>query len=471
MDVHADRRLAPYTLLLATVAVGGAVTALASLSPFIHLAYRSAPVHVALETSGALVALLAAYLVFGRFRVSGRANDLALVYPLALFASTNLFVSAFQALSSSVEPNRLATWTPAMTRLVAAATLAAAAFVPPRLVASPVGAARLVWAACLATLTTVALFVNFVGDALPKALERDVAAVARTYPAFTAHPGFVATHVAAVVLFGLAAMGFARASERDGDELMRWFAGGAGLASFASLNYTFSPTLYSNWVYTGDVLRVGFYILLLVGAAREIQRHWEGQARAAVLEERRRLARDLHDGLAQELAFIWRQARRLATSDDAAALAPLTGAVERALHESRRAVAALRSAPNQSLAAAMVDAVDAVAARVGAAVIVDVPRDTDVSPKVREELLRIACEAVANAGTHGRARVIRVQVTGGRQLSLTVTDDGAGFDTTSLPRVGKFGVLSMQERARALGGRLDIRSRPGQGTRVELVLP
>ena len=451
----------------AALAVGIAVTALISFVPFIHFAYRSPSVHLVLETVAALIALLAAYLLFGRFRTSRRANDLALIYPLGLFAANNVFVSF---VSRGSTPGALEGWVPPIVGLIAAATFAVAAFVPPRMVESPVGAARFVAAASIGTLSVVALVASVFSSLLPQVVEP--AAVDPTdVPALAGHPLLLATFAAAAVLFGAASVGFARAAARDADELMMWFSGGAALAGVASLHYFLFPSRSSDWVYSGDVLRIGLYLLLLVGAAREIERYWEERARAAVLEERRRLARDLHDGLAQELAFIWRQTRRLAAGQNGPFVSALSSSVERALHESRRAVAALGVAPTQSLAAAMAEAVDSVAARVGTRAIVDVDESVVLPPETREQLLRIACEAVANAGRHGQANFVRVDVFGGSAPRLLVVDDGRGFDTSAPPRQATFGLLSMRERARALGGRLLVSSRPGGGTRVELMLP
>jgi signal transduction histidine kinase len=462
-------RLRTYRVPLVAVAAGAALTLLTSFAPFVHFAYHSPSAHLVLETTAALVALLAAYLLVGRFRTSRRANDLALIYPLGLFAANNIFVS-FIILTSGADPTVLEDWVPALVRVIAAATFAGAAFVPPRTVESPDGAARFVAAASIGTLSLVAVFVTFFAAFLPRSL--DVSALPPTGEATLAgHPLLLSTYAVAGLLFALAAVGFARSATRDSDELMLWFSGGAALAAVASLHYFLSPSRFSDWVYTGDLVRVGFYVLLLLGAAREIERYWEERAKAAVLEERRRLARDLHDGVAQELAFIWRQTRRLASGQNGPVLSVLAGSVERALHESRRTVAALRADPTQSLHAALTEAVDAVATRVGTKAIVDVDDDLVVAPEVREQLLRVACEAVANAGRHGRAGVVRVDVFGGEEPRLLVVDDGVGFDTLAPPRHASFGLLTMQERAHALGGKLMVTSRPGDGTRVELVLP
>jgi signal transduction histidine kinase len=459
-----------YWLPLAAAAVGAGVTLMTTFAPFVHVAYRSPSVHLVLETTAALIALLAAYLLFGRFRTSRKASDLALIYPLALFAANNVFVSFIILISPGAPPNALEGWVPAVVRLIAAATFAIAAFVPPRTVVSPVGAVRFVIAASLGTLSVVAVIVSFLSSVLPSAIEAEPTQ-GTTFPTLAGHPLLLSTFAAAVALFALASVGFARSSARDRDELMLWFSAGAALASIASLHYLLFPSRFSDWVYTGDFLRLGFYALLLVGAAKEIERYWEERARAAVLEERRRLARDLHDGLAQELAFIWRQTRRMDSHPDGQMISALGRSVERALHESRRAIAALRASPSQSLAAAMTEAVDAVASRVGTKVIVEVDDDVAVSSETREQLLRVACEAVANAGRHGRATLVRVDVFGGRSPRLLVVDDGSGFDTSVSPQRAAFGLLTMRERARSLGAKLIVSSRPGDGTRVELMLP
>ena len=92
---------------------------------------------------------------------------------------------------------------------------------------------------------------------------------------------------------------------------------------------------------------------------------------------------------------------------------------------------------------------------------------------VEEELLRVGQEALSNAVRHAEARAIRVRVTYGRAgVRLDVRDDGRGFDSGARERIeGHFGLVGMRERAARLGGRLSLRSRPGRGTRVGIVVP
>src|SRR5439155_21070443 len=122
------------------------------------------------------------------------------------------------------------------------------------------------------------------------------------------------------------------------DEFLLWLGAGAIFAAFARANYFIFPSLYSEWVYTGDVLRLGWYILLFIGAVREVQGYQRAYSEGRVLEGRRRIARDPHDGLAQELAFIATKTRELAAGAASRTVLPqLASAAQRGLDESRRA--------------------------------------------------------------------------------------------------------------------------------------
>lgn len=189
-------------------------------------------------------------------------------------------------------------------------------------------------------------------------------------------------------------------------------------------------------------------------------------------EERRRIARDLHDGVAQELAFVARRARRLAVATDDPGLHQIVAAAERGLTESRRQLAALTHPLDEPLDAALARAVEEIAEREGAHVELDLAPGVRVGYEAREGLIRIACEAVSNAIRHAHPSTIRVALTGGDAVRLTIDDDGAGFDPASVvPGPGSgFGLTSMRERAESMGARFRLDSRPGAGTELEVVL-
>jgi signal transduction histidine kinase len=274
-----------------------------------------------------------------------------------------------------------------------------------------------------------------------------------------------------MALFAAAAVGLAQRAERGGDRLMAWFAVGSVVYAFAGLNYFLFPSLVSQWVYVGDFLRLAFVVILLLGVASEIRRYQESLADTAALEERRRLARELHDGLAQELAFIATQSRWLSRhSDESGQMDPLVVAAERALDESRSAISALTRPLDEPLDAALAQAAEDVAGRVGVRLRLELDEGIDVPASTREALVRIVREAVSNTARHGQASTVTVQLSGGPGVTVRVGDDGIGFDPAERDRDG-FGLTSMRERARALGGELSVTSAPGDGTRIEVVIP
>ena len=433
--------------------------------PAVSFAYQRPAVHVALETAAALIAMLAAFLVFGRYLRSPTAADLMLVCALAALAGAN-FVAALEAAVEGAP--RFATWAPLGARIIGSALFAAAAFMPPSRFRRPQTAAAAALTALAAALVGIAVTVAAAGTRLPVGVETDVTGDP-SRATLEGHPVVLAVQLITMALFFAAAVGFSRRFIHTGDALMRWLVIGAVFAAFARVNYFLYPSLYSDWVYTGDVFRLLFYGSLLVGAAREIRGYWQSAAHTAVLEERRRIARDLHDGAAQELALILRRLRGLRTVDTSV-LAPIIAAAERGLDDSRRAIAALARPLDEPLETALAQAVQQVAARTGIHLDLDLADDVQVPPELREGLVRIACEAVNNAANHSGAGHVRVELRDGEQVRLRVEDDGAGFDPTAVVRgaQGGFGLASMRERAEELGGRLEIDAAPGRGTRIEV---
>jgi len=275
----------------------------------------------------------------------------------------------------------------------------------------------------------------------------------------------------AAAFFMIAAIGFTRRGERTGDELMTWLAASAALASFARVNYALFPSLYTQWVYVGDALRLGSYLLLLVGAAGEINRYQRSLSEAAAMDERRRIARELHDGLAQELAFVAAQGRSLSRRPDAVEIKYVAAAAERALDESRRAIALLTYSQDDPLDEALVQTVEELVDRAGCRARFDVEPGIEVSPDTREALLRIVREAVTNASRHGRADMVTVELENGNGIRLRIADNGIGFDPAALEGEPGFGLITMRTRTRALGGELRIAPLPEGGTEVEVVIP
>jgi signal transduction histidine kinase len=256
--------------------------------------------------------------------------------------------------------------------------------------------------------------------------------------------------ISGALLAASAAVGLARRAERDGDQMERSIAAGVAVLAIARFNYFLVSPLQVNRLYAGDILKLGAYALILYGCMAEfraLQRKLTGQA---AMDERRRMARDMHDGLAQELAFIASHSQRLGnTGDDVATVAHLRAAAERALHDSRTTIAVLTSPEEAPL---------------------DLEPDVIVEAEWRNALLRILHEASTNAIRHGSAQRILVRMrSGANGPYLRIADDGTGFDVqAAVSADGGLGLTSMRERAEMLGARLSVRSSPGAGAVVEV---
>lgn len=232
-------------------------------------------------------------------------------------------------------------------------------------------------------------------------------------------------------------------------------------------------------LYPAEEIAVGLVALLalLVAFRRNGERgrseYHRGLRDAAIAQERRRLARELHDGLAQDLWYLVTQTRLLALRHgELDGLAALEQTSQRALEESRLAIGALARPGSEPLELALEAVVADLAERMGTSVRLHVGDGVAVGPATRDALVRIVREAITNAVRHGGATSVSVELESGAGLCLRVVDDGCGFEVDGpTPSRSGFGLVSMRERAEQLGGRLIVASRPGEGTRVELVLP
>jgi signal transduction histidine kinase len=210
--------------------------------------------------------------------------------------------------------------------------------------------------------------------------------------------------------------------------------------------------------------------VLVAGAVHALRRRHRRDVRAAVLDERRRIARELHDGVAQDLAFIAARARHMVhRGTDRAGLEDIGDAAARALDESRRAIAALRRADEVPFRERFDAAAVELEHREGARLRYRIPADFDPPSASGDALLGIVREAVTNAARHARASEVEIELSRNGDLHMRIRDNGDGFEPDD-PR-GGFGLAGMRERARALGGDLRLSSQPGAGTEIEVVLP
>lgn len=202
----------------------------------------------------------------------------------------------------------------------------------------------------------------------------------------------------------------------------------------------------------------------------------------AVVDERLRISRDLHDGIIQSLYAVGltlEDVPELMAEHEAEATDRVDRAIDRlnmTIGDIRTFITALGSTGDASLAARLRDvAADIVRdPKLTAVVEVESAGDLDrrLSAQAAHELLQITREALSNAVRHsGAGRVtVRVAPSDG-ELVLTVADDGSGFDPGERRGAGHFGLANLHDRAAAIGGSLEVESAPGQGTRIQVRLP
>jgi DNA-binding NarL/FixJ family response regulator/signal transduction histidine kinase len=218
--------------------------------------------------------------------------------------------------------------------------------------------------------------------------------------------------------------------------------------------------------------------------AIEHARLYEQARELGMAEERNRLAREVHDTLAQDLAGISLQlqvaARRLPSGADAERhILEAHDLARQALEEARRVVWGLLASglQDRSLAEALADEVAVLSRRTEVeASFVQRGDAVRLDDQQAGALLRVAQEALHNVEKHAAAQRVRVELDLDRetgQLTLLIADDGRGFVVSAPPHASRagFGLTSMRERMRLAGGELDIESAPGWGTRVRARLP
>jgi signal transduction histidine kinase len=234
-------------------------------------------------------------------------------------------------------------------------------------------------------------------------------------------------------------------------------------------------------------LLIGYIVVRMMSIQREQWRQLaEANARLthyastveklAISHERNRLARELHDVLAHTLSGVAVELeglRAMLHRDPQQASALLDHslqAIREGLTETRRALKELRAKPLEDLGLAL--AVKSLAESYASRS--DFQLDLDIDPELGEypedlqqSVYRIAQEALANVSDHAQARNVWLELKrDGGQLSLSVHDDGSGFNPRNSENENHYGLLGMRERAEMVGGKLSVESQPGKGTRV-----
>lgn len=218
------------------------------------------------------------------------------------------------------------------------------------------------------------------------------------------------------------------------------------------------------------------------GIAIENANLYKQVQRLAVLEERERIAMDLHDGIIQSIYGVGLMLEYVGLmfdeqpEDARQRLQASIGALNEVIRDIRNYILDLRPQrfQNKNLSAGLVDLVRAFKANT--LIIVDVQTadraDADLTPEQSVGLFHITQEALANVAKHARARNVTMNLRReGAQVILSIQDNGRGFDASTVKAYTGHGLRNMQERARALNAQLHIDSTPGQGTLIEVKLP
>jgi len=222
---------------------------------------------------------------------------------------------------------------------------------------------------------------------------------------------------------------------------------------------------------------------LILGSLNDItetKQAEETQRELAVLEERNRLARELHDSVTQSLYSVTlfaEAARRQSESGEWERVTDYLGQLgetsQQALKEMRLLVYELLplDLENEGLIGALQQRLDAVEGRAGVEARLIVEGEISLRPDLEACLYRVALEALNNSLKHAAATKITVRVAAdSERVSLSIEDDGKGFDQQALPDRGGMGLTSMLERTNEVGGTLEILSEPGKGTTVRVTV-
>lgn len=411
----------------------------------------------AIETGITLSALVSAALLLAHFRQTRMLRDVLLLAGLATTALTDFIFNALPAYHYQTgiygAGARMA-----LTILIAG-TFLAVAFAPGD---REVQAGR--------RLAAIAVPAAFYFVALGELVDLIAGPVRERGPSGAYGPVATSLSLICCVLLLISAGGFA-VRHRDGDRAAGLLTIVALCLAGAQLGMLGLGVAPPDWVTPSDALRVAAYGLLLAAAVGMYRRSQDQVARDAVSAERLRIARDLHDGLAQDLAFIAAHSERLAR--EFGADHPLAIAATRALAASRGQIVDLEASDASSTEAALreVSAEFSMRHHVNVKVVVDDGLSPERNEHERTELVRIAREAIANAVRHGGARNVTVRLGSRRDdLLLRVSDDGCGFGRAGKDTAGTgLGMRTMRARARSVGGRLVARSDEGGGAEVDVV--
>jgi len=506
-DRLAVRRLDLALAITALLLLGATVAFLVDKSLSFALVDRSAD--VAINALTVLAAASVAALALARYREAGRLAGLYQASAFLLIAWVALLNVAVVVLKvedgfglSLGRPEQLPLYISSISRLVAGALLVVGGAAAVGMVrGQPVTRRTLLVPTGVFTVVLLVLYLireqiptfdtllpAFVGPLGIKAMITEPR-FAGAMPDLTSIALIIQAVSAALFLVGVIL--YRRSYLRDGPVADGYLAVAMLIGAFAEIHFYFYPGVYGGLVTTSEALRLAFFVVLLAGINAEsrsdlralrsayaaLDRMRISEAERATLEERTRLARELHDGLAQDLWFAKLKHERLVAyvPDDQKELAQeVTQAIDSAIAEAKQAVVTMRAGDDRErpLGELMSHTIDDFAARSGVRAdfsAADLPES--LPPRTQVELLRILQEALTNVRKHADATVVRVSADLQEDtFHMVIIDNGRGFRPEETSGEG-LGVQGMKERARLMGGELRVMSEPSGGTTVDLVVP
>ena len=217
----------------------------------------------------------------------------------------------------------------------------------------------------------------------------------------------------------------------------------------------------------------------LATANRQLAKHAATVEALATVRERNRMARDLHDTLANTLTAVAVQIEAADSAWDGAheqvrgLLVKALGTARSGLAETRRAIKALRATPLEDLGLTLPirTFAESIAARAGLQLMADLAEEVDLLPAVEQTVYRIAQEALTNIAKHAQAQKLNVTLRKlDAELLLLIVDDGVGFAPEQATPAGHYGLQGLYEQAQLIGAQLEIESQPQHGTTLRLRL-
>jgi signal transduction histidine kinase len=437
----------------------GASLALFVAYPALRTQYDRPLLLLVLETTMALAGVLVALLAAARFSVVGLRTDLLLA---AGFLIGSLSTAAF-AIVPTLDGGTLDSadaWAALVGSITAQGLIAIAPFVGGRVRVRERALRDAVIAAAI-VLVCVWLLLRAHAGSLP--------ALTALPGVGAAPPGLASALAIQALLDLLAVVGWGRRLVRTRDDLARWLALGFTLQLFAALHLVFTPLRGTTYVAAGDFLRLLAFALMLVGAWRAIRSAEVGRA---IAEERARVAREIHDGLAQYLFALSTHAQMLEAGVPVEEVGPqLKEAAALAQQEARFAILALSSASGTAPCdSALRRYVEFLTADGELEVDLEIDPDIRLAPDEQIEIFRIVQEGLGNVRRHAhatRAEVVIGQRPSGERF-VAIEDDGEGFPEEAAT-TGQ-GLRNMRDRAYSIEGGFSVRSTPGLGTALEVVL-